>query len=169
MQICAYCGRENADTHSWCPECATTFDLFSRLGITAKPKFSRRRDTFLAQFRLPQPLLALALLAFPVWFIALLSLYPCENYCFLYPSIDTTYAPQFSERQFKRVRPGDTAESVTARLGQPLKRYPLKAGGEIWYYSRDGKCKWGDYAWLLRRVEIRDGTVTKVTRQVINN
>src|SRR5690349_8410431 len=46
-----------------------------------------------------------------------------EAYCFFYPSIDTNYAPGFTEQAFSKIVVGMTKESVQEQLGQPLYIY----------------------------------------------
>jgi outer membrane protein assembly factor BamE (lipoprotein component of BamABCDE complex) len=91
-----------------------------------------------------------------------------ESYCFFYPSIDTRYAPGFSEQVFNSITTGMTAEAVQAKLGSPLHVQP-QPGGDLWFYTLDGKCKWGDWAWLCRLVNIRDGQVNEIVSETIYN
>ena len=76
-----------------------------------------------------------------------------EAYCFFYPGIDTKYAPGFSERLFSQVSTGITAQAVQQKLGIPL-YIQSHAKGDLWFYTLDAKCKWGDWAWLCRQVNI---------------
>lgn len=89
-----------------------------------------------------------------------------ENYNYLWPSIDTKYAPDYSERAFRRVEMGMTQEEVVGLLGHPLwtkgwrSSHPGQtSAGEVWVYSSDGGASWGDWAWLSREVIFRDGRV----------
>ena len=61
-----------------------------------------------------------------------------------------------------------TTTLVREKLGQPL-YVQYHADGELWFYTLDGKCRWGDWAWLCRQVEIREGRVVKVIKQVLYN
>jgi outer membrane protein assembly factor BamE (lipoprotein component of BamABCDE complex) len=89
-----------------------------------------------------------------------------EMYCFFYPSIDTVYAPGFSEKKFATLRTGDTAEKVETILGAPLFRRTVK-GCDYWWYSDDGKCQgWADFAWLGRWVSITNGVVVEIGSRV---
>lgn len=88
-----------------------------------------------------------------------------EAYCFFTPSIDTQYAPGFSEQAFSQISTGMTAEVVQQKLGAPLNIYQ-HAKGELWSYTLDGKCKWGDWAWLCRAVNIKDGRVDEIISEV---
>lgn len=94
---------------------------------------------------------------------------PRENYNYIYPSIDTTFAPGFSERAFSQITNGMSASVVTQLLGKPLSEGPAKDGTELWSYSTDGKCSWGDFAWLSRMIWFRDGRVILVERRVYYN
>jgi hypothetical protein len=118
---------------------------------------------------------ALLVVAVILQAILVLSLIPFdgETYCWVYPSIDTRYAAGFDEGRFRRLRVGDSEESVLKRLGEPLRRF-RSSNAELWYYSFDGKLtsqygEWADYAWLLRTVEIRKGRVSEVRSGVVYN
>ena len=105
------------------------------------------------------------LVCLPVGLMAGVYLFLCyartESYCFFYPSIDTQYAPGFSEQAFSQIATGMTAEAVQLKLGTPL-YIQHHSGGELWCYTLDGKCKWGDWAWLCRHVNLRDGKVDEI-------
>jgi outer membrane protein assembly factor BamE (lipoprotein component of BamABCDE complex) len=84
-----------------------------------------------------------------------------ESYCVIYPSIDTRYAPGFSEPKFAQVKIGMTREEVLKLLGPPLGA----TSSNRWSYTQDGKCRWADWAWLGREVIFRDDhVVEKVAR-----
>jgi hypothetical protein len=90
-------------------------------------------------------------------------LYTCsgvESYCYLYPSIDTRYAPGFSERKFAEVRAGMSMDEVITLLGQPYHsgsgRNPVR-----WSYTQDGKCFWADWSWLGREIVFKNGRVVE--------
>ena len=109
----------------------------------------------------------------PIWLALLLPtafVFSCysqmEAYCFFYPSIDTQYAPGFSEPGFSQVSTGMTAQTVQQKLGAPLHTYKASDGTEWWSYTSDGKCKWGDWAWLGRQIIFRDGMVIEVVKRV---
>ena len=92
-----------------------------------------------------------------------------EAYCFFCPSIDTRYAPGFSEERFSQIRSGMTAQAVQEVLGGPLYVQPYvedRKEGELWFSTLDGKCKWGDWAWLCRQVDFREGRAVAVIRRV---
>jgi hypothetical protein len=99
---------------------------------------------------------------------------PHEQYFVFYPSIDTRFASGYSEVGFRQIQTGMSKAQVESLVGEPLFRvntalgpkthwgYPLPdATDEIWQYSDDGACSWGDYAWLGRYVYFSsDGIVT---------
>ncbi len=89
-----------------------------------------------------------------------------EVYCYFYPSIDTKFAPGFSERAFGEISNGMPASEVQNRLGQPLLVFTNSVGLEEWLFTDDGKCWWGDFAWLWRSVVISNNAVAAVERSV---
>lgn len=93
-----------------------------------------------------------------------------EAYCFFYPSIDTQYAPGFSEEKFLAIRVGDTAESVEKSLGLPLSRRADQGGIVVWKYTSDGKfAPFGDFAWLYRALTMSNGLVIKIEKEILYN
>ena len=88
-----------------------------------------------------------------------------EAYCFFYPVIDTEFAAGFSEQAFSQVSTGMTAEVVQQKLGAPLYSFTNGNGTVCWGYTGDGKCKWGDWAWMCRQVYLRDGRVEEITKE----
>jgi hypothetical protein len=108
-------------------------------------------------------------IAFVGVLLVLLAFVPHENYNYIYPSIDTTFAPGFSEGAFSQITNGMPASVVIQMLGKPLFQGPAKDGTELWSYSTDGKCSWGDFAWLGRWIWFRDGQVVFVERRVYYN
>ena len=89
-----------------------------------------------------------------------------EMYCPVYPGIDTYYASGFSEANFKRVSLGLTANEVEGLLGKPLSILRRENGTEEWLFTADGKCKWGDFAWLCRSLVISNGLVISMERSI---
>lgn len=75
-----------------------------------------------------------------------------ESYCWWNPSIDTQFAPKYSEELFLRIKPQMSEDEVVQLIGEPFEKYKTKDNVVIWYYSKDGKSKWGDWAWLNRGV-----------------
>lgn len=89
-----------------------------------------------------------------------------EEYFPLYPAIDTNFASGFSETAFGNVEIGMGEEEVRTMLGEPLWTQKSKDGTIKWWYSGDGKSRWGDFAWLGRSLMIKDGTVSSIERRV---
>lgn len=126
----------------------------------------------------------LSLLASPLVLFVLLDL-GCglEHRSVLWPSIDTVYAPGFSESAFKSIRVGMTRKQVDAIMCRPLYADTISADGRSYVpasgapdsgflrynYTGDGACAWGDFAWLDRSVEFRDLVVTQVKSQVYDD
>jgi hypothetical protein len=97
-------------------------------------------------------------------------MYPhMEAYCFFNPSIDTRYAPGYSETGFDAITNGMTMPAVRQFLGTPLYEIPKRDGTEEWGYTLDGKCGWGDWAWLGRHVVFREGKVEKTVKHVYHD
>jgi hypothetical protein len=92
-----------------------------------------------------------------------------EGYCFVWPSIDTVYAPDFTERKFKQIEVGMREEEVVALIGLPFRtdRYSRGhpaykvTGDNVWSYTHDGAAPFGDWAWLSREVIFRNGSVVQ--------
>jgi outer membrane protein assembly factor BamE (lipoprotein component of BamABCDE complex) len=90
-----------------------------------------------------------------------------ESYCFFNPSIDTQYAAGYSEQAFSQITTGMTMQAVQQKLGAPLYIQTNRENGRLeWYYTLDGKCKWGDWAWLARAVHFADGRVIALVKRV---
>lgn len=98
-----------------------------------------------------------------------------ECYCPWYPAIDTQFAAGYSEKAFFYIRPGMTEEEVVALVGEPFAKEEWDESYRVWTehapcvcwsYSYDGKCGWGDFAWLGRDVLMRDGVVLGLDTQV---
>jgi outer membrane protein assembly factor BamE (lipoprotein component of BamABCDE complex) len=89
-----------------------------------------------------------------------------ETYCFFYPSIDTTFADTFSEIAFCEIHPGMTKDDVQKLLGKPLSIVGNPDGTETWWYSRDGRCWFGDFAWLGRSVLFTNSDVVRIDAKV---
>ena len=84
-----------------------------------------------------------------------------EAYCFFDPDIDTEYASGSSERAFAQATIGMRSSELVTKLGRPL-----EVSKETWWYSRDGKCWWGDFAWNGRAVVVSNDVVVEIVRQV---
>lgn len=117
--------------------------------------------------RLLKPLKVLAaLIGFGAVAAVLFAFLPGESYNYIWPSIDTVYAAGFSERAFSQVTTGMQASAVLQLLGPPLDKQLRTNDEETWYYSRDGRCSWGDFAWLARTITLREGRVISVEKRV---
>jgi outer membrane protein assembly factor BamE (lipoprotein component of BamABCDE complex) len=114
-------------------------------------------------------LILIAVTAFVGVVALLFAFVPRENYNFMYPSIDTTFAPGYSERAFSQVTNGMSASVVTQLLGKPLFQGSDGQGTEMWSYSTDGKCSWGDFAWLSRVIKFRNDRVILVEKTIYYN
>lgn len=89
-----------------------------------------------------------------------------EAYCFFNPDIDTEYSSGFSEQAFAQTTVGMLPSDVEAKLGKPLEVSNGPNNREIWWYSRDGKCWWGDFAWKGRALVFSNGVVVEIIHQV---
>ncbi len=90
-----------------------------------------------------------------------------ESYCWWNPSIDTQFAPGHSEESFLRIEPLMSENEVIELIGEPFEKYKTKDNKFIWYYSKDGKSKWGDWAWLSRSVYFdANQRVTKIASSI---
>jgi outer membrane protein assembly factor BamE (lipoprotein component of BamABCDE complex) len=107
-----------------------------------------------------------AFLACVIGAVVLFAFFPCENYNYICPSIDTRYAAAYSESMFSQVTTGMSIQVVRQKLGEPLYAQTNRNGQLEWYYTMDGKCKWGDFAWLVRAVYFTDGRVSEIVKRV---
>ena len=87
-----------------------------------------------------------------------------ESYFYLYPAIDTRFAPGYSETAFEKVKVGMTKDEVLSLLGPPFD--PGTVGQNRWHYSQDGACFWADWAWLSRAVLFKDDRVVEKIARV---
>src|SRR5262245_35323160 len=110
------------------------------------------------------PMKKMLLIFAPIGLLVVAYLFWCyahtESYCFFYPTIDTQFASGYSEAAFSQITTGLTVQAVQQKLGPPLyiQQY---SSGDLWFYTLDAKCTWGDWAWLCRQLEIRDGKVVR--------
>jgi hypothetical protein len=108
---------------------------------------------------------------------------PPESYFVLYPSIDTEYAPDYTEEKFDEIQIGMSKDEVINMLGEPFIedstknldgvdlgfRYP-DGTTEIWSYTGDGACWFADLAWLGRWVYFdKNGKVTAKNKSIHYN
>jgi hypothetical protein len=89
-----------------------------------------------------------------------------EAYCVFYPAIDTKFALGFSERTFSQIHPGTHVTNLKKTLGNPLLIITNQNGSEEWLFTNDGKCWWGDFAWLRRAVVVSNDVITSVDRSI---
>jgi outer membrane protein assembly factor BamE (lipoprotein component of BamABCDE complex) len=86
-----------------------------------------------------------------------------EGYNPAKPEIDTRMSDQFEESRFKEIKVGMDTAQVVALIGKPLG----KEGRTIqrWFWTLDGKCKWGDFAWMARAVVIDQNGKVKLIQE----
>ena len=90
---------------------------------------------------------------------------PPEGKLIFKPDIDTCFADGYSDAAFASVTIGMAASDVLALLGEPMSTqerssWPYPGDAEtLWWYSSDGACSWGDFAWRAPIVGIRDDVV----------
>jgi hypothetical protein len=89
-----------------------------------------------------------------------------EAYCHFYPAIDTRFAAGFSEKAFSQISTGMSVSDVQSRVGKPLLTFINGDGLEEWLFTDDGKCWWGDFAWLRRSLAISNSTVVSIDRSI---
>lgn len=90
-----------------------------------------------------------------------------EGYNPINPLIDTVTAENFSEEKFNAIQVGYSIAQVTALIGEPYNKQELKNNIDLWYYSQDSKCKWGDFAWISYCIEFdKNCNVLKVYNYV---
>lgn len=91
-----------------------------------------------------------------------------ESYCWWNPSIDTQFTQNYSEEKFLSIKQGMTEDQVAKLVGEPFsKHHEKRADIVIWYYSTDGKSKWGDWAWLSKGVYFQNKHVIKTESSVV--
>jgi hypothetical protein len=60
-----------------------------------------------------------------------------------------------------------TIQAVQQKLGAPLYVQTNPGNGRLeWYYTLDAKCKWGDWAWLVRALYFEDGRVIELEKRI---
>ena len=89
-----------------------------------------------------------------------------EAYCFFCPSIDTVYAPGYSEEDFNRIQVNMTMDEVSNIMCAPLINYTYPNGKIHVSYTEDGKCKFGDFAWFGRSIWVSNGIVVNVDSRI---
>ncbi len=84
---------------------------------------------------------------------------PPEGVMIFNPNVDTRFAQDFTEHSFEQAALGMSSNEVVDLLGQPLRvsqydrdnSWPGKPS-EVWFYTGDGACSWGDFAWKGRAI-----------------
>ena len=89
-----------------------------------------------------------------------------ERYCYLYPSIDTTYAEGYSEADFLKLKVGMSMSEVDRIMCKPRSMQEYPNGVTRVFYTRDGKAPIGDFAWFGRSLEVSKGTVTRIVSTI---
>ena len=89
-----------------------------------------------------------------------------ERYCYLYPSIDTTYAEGYSEADFLKLKVGVSMSEVNRIMCRPLSTSRDSSGVTRVFYTQDGKAPIGDFAWFGRSLYVSDGTVTEIVNMI---
>jgi outer membrane protein assembly factor BamE (lipoprotein component of BamABCDE complex) len=137
----------------------------AKIGFAGYPDKKSARPMKTPKKRLRFLLRVLAWVVFAnVFLVFIMSLWS-ESYFWPYPSIDTKYAPGFSEEKFGQIKVGMSQDEVFALLGKPLGVQPFSEGTRF-FYSEDGAAPIGDFAWLGRLIDVKDGKVTKIIKQV---
>jgi len=94
-----------------------------------------------------------------------LGLVPPEGKFLLYPDIDTEFAPGYTDESYVSIKIGMTESNVVKFLGTPMSTqerssWPFPGDADIiWWYSSDGACSWGDFAWRAPIVGFKNGVV----------
>jgi hypothetical protein len=92
-----------------------------------------------------------------------LLLYSKSEMVFIFdPWIDTNMSPGFSEKAFQKVKVEMSEQEVVRFLGQPLNKVQKESGDVEWWFTRDGKCSWGDFAWMARVLVLSNHVVVEV-------
>jgi len=78
-----------------------------------------------------------------------------EQYFRFDPWIDTERSKNYDEKKFNTLKIGDSKEKLIELIGLPLSiSQDDNTPTQAWYYTGDGKCEWGDFAWFERTVII---------------
>ena len=89
-----------------------------------------------------------------------------ESYCIFWPSIDTVYAPGYSEEDFGKIDIGMTMDEVDSIMCVPLDVYTYQDGKVHVFYTADGKCRFGDFAWLGRSLILSNNQVIAIQSRI---
>jgi hypothetical protein len=85
-----------------------------------------------------------------------------EAECPWNPWIDTVCASGYSEEAFRKIRTGMTMSEVESFMPVPLSVWTNSEGRVFVWYTGDGKCRFGDFAWQCRGVHVESGVVQEV-------
>lgn len=89
-----------------------------------------------------------------------------EVYCTFWPSIDTKYSEGYSEVNFNKIEKGMTMEEVIKIMDKPLIAERRNKKKIEYMYSSDGRCVFGDFAWLNRSVAFEENKVTEIYKSI---
>ena len=87
----------------------------------------------------------------------------CE--CFWNPWIDT-FNDGYSEESFSKIEFGMTMEEVNQIMGTSIQLDQNENVETVWF-TGDGKCKWGDFAWVGRGATLSKGVVKTIWKQMM--
>jgi hypothetical protein len=89
-----------------------------------------------------------------------------EVVCFWNPWIDTL-DDGYSEQAFDQIEIGMTVTQAQRILGRP---YGMESNStETIWLTGDGKCKWGDFAWMGRALTFSNGVIVGKIKEIIQD
>lgn len=103
-----------------------------------------------------------SILAISTMILVPFGFHPPEGKFIFNPGVDTEYTPGYTETHFQQIAAGMTEEQVTALLGEPFSKITVnntKDFDTVWLYTNDGACSWGDFAWIRKQIELKNGFV----------
>jgi len=92
-----------------------------------------------------------------------------EAECFWNPWIDTQCASGYSEEAFSAIYVGMPLSEVQSFMPTPLETWTNSEGVVRMWYTLDGKCTFGDFAWQNRSISVESGVVTEVTSMTVGD
>lgn len=81
-----------------------------------------------------------------------------ETLCIYNPLIDTEYSESFNPYNIPKLKIGMSRDEVMALVGAPLEERSNRM-----YYTYDGKCSSGDFAWYELCLELEAGELVGIT------
>lgn len=87
----------------------------------------------------------------PLMLVVVIFLASSEGRLPFFKYVDTKFAPGYSHQAWDVVGVGMTKEEVLSFLGPPLT--DTNTSSTVWWYSNDGRCRWGDFAWCAKMLE----------------